>query len=73
MLCHEQLTSPGRICSAIENSLRRDVGILCRIEEEARDLRVGLGLPHVQFVPVMLAERLRVDADDPGMSGSGMP
>ena len=43
--------------------LRRDVAGARGVEQEARHLGVGLGLAEIQFVPVVLAQRLRIDAD----------
>lgn len=36
-------------------------------------LGIGFGVPMVEFVAVVLAERLGIDTDDPAISASGMP
>src|SRR5689334_11090065 len=45
--------------------LRRDVAAAGGVEQEAGDLGVGLGLAHVEFVPVVLAQCLGIDLDHP--------
>jgi SAM-dependent methyltransferase len=43
--------------------LCRNVAVLCRIEEIASDLRVGLGLAEVKFIAIVLPESLGVPDD----------
>ena len=46
------------------------------IEQEARDLGVGLGLAEIEFLPVVLAQRLGIDAEhgrDIGLRNAGSP
>jgi hypothetical protein len=45
--------------------LRRDVAALGRVEQEAGHLGIGLGLAEVEFVAVILAQRLGIDTDYP--------
>src|SRR5450631_4372073 len=49
--------------------LRRNIAVLGSIEEEARHLGIGLGLSKIEFIPVMLAQRLRVYPNNPGDIG----
>src|SRR3954452_15757142 len=46
--------------------LRRDIAAPGRIEKEARDLGIGLGLSEIQLLTVKLAQRLRIDPDHTG-------
>src|SRR4051794_22493739 len=51
--------------------LRRDVAGSSGIEQEARDLRVGLGLADLEFVGVVLAKGLGIEPEPRGDVGLG--
>src|SRR5258708_4314022 len=49
--------------------LRRDIAVLGCIEQKARHLGIGLGLPKIELLPVMLTQRLRIYSNNPGDIG----